>query len=249
MNILLINDDGYKSVMTKDLKEYLTALGHCVYSFLPENDHSGVGSSISASQEIYYWQEQDNDFVVRGTPADCTMLGIQYLQEHKKTVDIVVSGINKGTNFRQMIRYSGTVNAAKEALAYNIPAIAISTYRAIDDVLLKKGMSSIETMIHFMCLRGRYRERAFGVNVNIVSGNKLRCDYEKKYTYMKPPLFYIERGVDKTTLKLNKILKQKPESFLLLDGFCIEDNEVRQAVIKRRVRALKKQVNNYLVSV
>ena len=74
-------------------------LGYNVYSFLSENDYSGMGSSISIGQEICYWQEQENDFVVRGTPVDCTMLGVQYLQEHNKTVDIVVSGINKGTNF------------------------------------------------------------------------------------------------------------------------------------------------------
>jgi len=54
VNILLINDDGYQSVMTKKLKEHLVALGHNVYSFLPENDYSGAGSSISFGQDIHY---------------------------------------------------------------------------------------------------------------------------------------------------------------------------------------------------
>ncbi len=231
--------------MTKKLKEHLVALGHNVYSFLPENDYSGAGSSISFGQDIHYRQEGEKAFVVSGTPVDCTMLGIQYLRNHKKIIDIVISGINKGTNLRKIIRYSGTINDAKEALGYNIPTIAISVCSTIDVALLEKGVSAIETIIKFMHKNGRYGESAFGLNINIVNGNEYRCDYEQKYTNTKPPLFYVEMGADKAILKFHKIFKKKPESFMLLDGFSIEDNEVRQEVIKKRVQGLVKQVNNY----
>lgn len=246
MNILLINDDGYKSEITQNLKEYLVSLGHNVYSFLPETDYSGMGSSISFNKEIFYRQEKDREFVVTGTPVDCAILGIQYMSNNRKIVDIVVSGINIGLNLRQAIRYSGTTNAAKEALAYNIPSIALSAHEATDISFLKEKMCLVETIINFMHMKGRYKGKAFGINVNLVKGNKIQCDYEQKYTNMKLPLFYAEMEKEKADLRFNQTFKRFPESCILIDGFDIEDNEVSQKIIRKRIKILKKQVNDYL---
>jgi 5'-nucleotidase len=63
-------------------------------------------------------------YAVLGTPADCVKIGIKELAE--KPVDLVVSGINRGSNAGINVIYSGTVSAATEALIMGIPALAIS---------------------------------------------------------------------------------------------------------------------------
>jgi 5'-nucleotidase len=62
--------------------------------------------------------------VVDGTPVDCVKLGISALLEAKP--DLVISGINRGSNLGTDVLYSGTVSAAIEGVIMGVPAVAVS---------------------------------------------------------------------------------------------------------------------------
>jgi 5'-nucleotidase len=64
-------------------------------------------------------------YSIEGTPADCTKIAIEKLLDRQ--VDLVISGINHGTNLGSDVVYSGTVSAAMEAAFFGIPAFAVST--------------------------------------------------------------------------------------------------------------------------
>lgn len=76
MIILAVNDDGFQFNISNSFVLRLRELGHCVYSFFPEHNFSGAGSSIILSGEIAYYQMSSLDYVVQGTPTNCCLLGL-----------------------------------------------------------------------------------------------------------------------------------------------------------------------------
>jgi 5'-nucleotidase len=127
MRILVTNDDGILSPGIKALAEALRALGD-VDVVAPESGQSGTAHSItflaplicqriSVDGEFFGWS-------IDGSPADCVKLGVLELCTARP--DLVVSGINAGSNRGVDVIYSGTVAAAVEAAFIGIPSIAIS---------------------------------------------------------------------------------------------------------------------------
>jgi 5'-nucleotidase len=127
MRILLTNDDGIYARGLSSLYEELSQEAECLI-VAPETEQSAVGHAITISRPLMVRRAMKNGsflgYAVLGTPADCVKIGIKELAE--KPVDLVVSGINRGSNAGINVIYSGTVSAATEALILGIPAIAIS---------------------------------------------------------------------------------------------------------------------------
>jgi 5'-nucleotidase len=127
MRILLTNDDGIYARGLSALYEELSQEAECLI-VAPETEQSAVGHAITISRPLMVRRAMKNGsflgYAVLGTPADCVKIGIKELAE--KPVDLVVSGINRGSNAGINVIYSGTVSAATEALILGIPAIAIS---------------------------------------------------------------------------------------------------------------------------
>ena len=127
MRILLTNDDGIYARGLSALYEELSDEGDCII-VAPEIEQSAVGHAITISRPLMVRRATKNGnflgYAVLGTPADCVKIGIKELAE--KPVDLVVSGINRGSNAGINVIYSGTVSAATEALIMGIPALAIS---------------------------------------------------------------------------------------------------------------------------
>ncbi|MBH31976.1 MAG: 5'/3'-nucleotidase SurE [Candidatus Marinimicrobia bacterium] len=125
--ILVTNDDGFYANGIYALQQTLTEVGQTVV-VAPEAEKSAVGHAITISDPIRISKlERENGFsgyAVAGTPADCVKLGIKVVLERKP--DLVVSGINRGSNVGMSVLYSGTVSAATEAVILGVPAIAIS---------------------------------------------------------------------------------------------------------------------------
>jgi len=94
----------------------------------PKTEQSAVGHSITMKNPLrvkeYYKNGKFFGYAVDGTPADCIKMGVRNIL--KTTPDIVLSGINLGSNTAINIIYSGTVSAAREAAIMDIPAIALS---------------------------------------------------------------------------------------------------------------------------
>ncbi len=123
MRILLSNDDGYQAPGLVCLAEALAAVAE-IRVVAPDRNRSGASNSLTLERPIRA-QEMDNGFVsVDGTPTDCVHLAITGLLEHEP--DMVIAGINAGSNMGDDVLYSGTVAAAMEGRFLGLPAIAVS---------------------------------------------------------------------------------------------------------------------------
>ncbi len=123
MRILLSNDDGYFSPGIAALAQALGALG-TVTVVAPERDRSGASNSLTLDRPLSVRKSANGFLYVDGTPTDCVHLAVTGLLDHLP--DIVVSGINHGSNMGDDTIYSGTVAAATEGYLLGIPSIAIS---------------------------------------------------------------------------------------------------------------------------
>ncbi len=124
--ILITNDDGFDSKGLLALVEALRPLGK-VTIVAPSSEKSACGHSLTLTRPLSFIEiEKDFYKLDDGTPSDCIFLALNKLfgKEHKP--DIVISGINIGSNMGEDITYSGTASAAMEAVLQGIPAIAIS---------------------------------------------------------------------------------------------------------------------------
>lgn len=121
-SILLTNDDGIESVGFRALYDALAEFAD-VTAVAPATDQSAVGRKMSTDAVVV---EHELGYALEGTPADCTVAGLEALCPD---VDLVVSGINKGANIGSyVLGRSGTVSAAVEAAFFDVPAIALSLY-------------------------------------------------------------------------------------------------------------------------
>jgi 5'-nucleotidase len=123
MEILLSNDDGVRAPGLRALAEALGELGR-VTVVAPDRNRSGASNSLTLEQPIRAQTEADGFVCVEGTPTDCVHLAITGLLESEP--DMVVSGINAGSNLGDDVLYSGTVAAAMEGRFLGLPAMAIS---------------------------------------------------------------------------------------------------------------------------
>ncbi len=127
MHLLLTNDDGIYAPGIAALKQNIQDLGH-VTVVAPDVEQSGVGHSITFSHPLRVREVQANNqrigYGVNGSPADCVKLAIYEVMEQRP--DVVISGINMGSNVGIHILYSGTVAAAVEAAIMGYPSIAVS---------------------------------------------------------------------------------------------------------------------------
>src|SRR5206468_9294190 len=128
MRILLTNDDGVYAPGLRALRTELQKLGE-VTVVAPVGEQSAVGHSITLLtpllvQEVVDEQQQAMGWAVEGRPADCVKLALMELLPEPP--DVVVSGLNAGSNAGINVLYSGTVAAAIEGAFYHRTAIAVS---------------------------------------------------------------------------------------------------------------------------
>lgn len=129
MKILLTNDDGYSEPGIVALYETLR-MKHEVMLIAPDREKSAVGHGITINDpmRINKIKSDGNSRVysITGTPADCVKLGL--FEVYTSAPDLVVSGINPGSNAGVNINYSGTAGAAREAAINGIRGIAVSIF-------------------------------------------------------------------------------------------------------------------------
>ena len=128
MRILLTNDDGVFAPGLRALRKELLKLGE-VTVVAPALEQSGVGHSITLLEPLVVKAVDDEEgrslgYMVEGSPADSVKLAICELME--RPPDLIVSGINAGSNAGINVLYSGTVAAAIEGAFFKITSIAVS---------------------------------------------------------------------------------------------------------------------------
>jgi 5'-nucleotidase len=126
LSILVTNDDGYAADGIDAVVEALVAEGHTVEIVAPLEQQSGTGGTFTEgaveSQEVQTASGHDA-LAVDGFPSDSVRVAIDELE---MTPDLVVSGINEGQNVGPLVDVSGTIGAARAAVARGIPALALS---------------------------------------------------------------------------------------------------------------------------
>ncbi len=123
-NILLSNDDGIENRGIRILREHF-GRHYNVFIVAPDRERSATGHSISLHDPIRLRViENDRVFAVNGTPVDAVHIALLGIIREK--IDAVITGINNGLNLGTDVFYSGTVSAAFQASAFNIPGIAVS---------------------------------------------------------------------------------------------------------------------------
>lgn len=129
MKILISNDDGIYSPGLAALADVATRFGE-VRVVAPDVEQSSMSHAITSSRPLSYrrtpiasFEGKFEAFRVNGTPADCVALGAHHWPE----AELLLSGINLGTNLGSAVWHSGTLAAAKQAALLGLRGIAFST--------------------------------------------------------------------------------------------------------------------------
>jgi len=126
MHFMLVNDDGIHAPGIRALCDAAVAAGHRVSICAPDRERSAASHSITlgvpmTAKKIDY-PGAEIAYAASGMPSDCARLGLYLIPG----VDIVLSGVNNGSNMSGACIYSGTVAAATEASMSGTPALAVS---------------------------------------------------------------------------------------------------------------------------
>ncbi|MBI1183632.1 5'/3'-nucleotidase SurE [bacterium] len=127
LTILVTNDDGITAPGIKNLVQVMKGLGKVII-VAPDSPQSGMGHAVTITRPIRLEKvdmfEGVESYECSGTPADCVKLAVDQVLHQKP--DLVVSGINHGSNASINVLYSGTMSAAIEGAIEGIPSIGFS---------------------------------------------------------------------------------------------------------------------------
>ena len=127
--ILVSNDDGITSRGILNLVTVMKELGDVIV-VAPDGPQSGMGHAITVGDTLRLNEsfifEGVRAYECSGTPADCVKMARHFVLKNERQPDIVVSGINHGSNTSISVLYSGTMSAAIEGAIEGVPAIGFS---------------------------------------------------------------------------------------------------------------------------
>jgi 5'-nucleotidase len=174
MRILLTNDDGILAEGLIALYEELK--GDFELSIVaPETEMSAVGHAITLSNPLRVRRFKRNGtffgYGVSGTPADCVKIGVQEILQQRP--DMILSGINLGSNVGINLLYSGTVSAATEGAFLGIPSVAISLNTKNDPDFSFPARFS-RRMIRFVMENGLKEGTALNVNIPAIPEGRIK---------------------------------------------------------------------------
>lgn len=163
MRVLLTNDDGVTAPGLQLLGAVFRRRGHTVWVVAPDRERSSSAHAVTVHTPIAVRSVAEDEWQVGGTPADAVKVGLYLL--HPCTPDVVVSGINAGTNLARRVIYSGTVAAAVEAALQGIPALAASCQGTPTEA----GAECIAQLAEALRAAG-WLPRGYLLNVNLPAG-------------------------------------------------------------------------------
>lgn len=171
--ILVTNDDGINAQGIKSLTQFLLPLGDVVV-VAPDSARSGQSAAITVNQPLRVTRLENNPreymaFKTNGTPVDCIKLALNVLLAD--TPDLIVSGINHGSNSGVSVVYSGTMGAVFEGTIQNIPSIGFSLCNFASDADFSACRNVVETICGKALSKGL--PDGMGLNVNIPDANPI----------------------------------------------------------------------------
>jgi 5'-nucleotidase len=168
MRILLTNDDGVYAPGLRALRKELLNIGD-VTVVAPASEQSAAGHSITLLVPLMVQEVRDEEsrflgWAVEGKPADCVKLALQELLPEPP--DLIVSGLNAGSNAGINVLYSGTVAAAIEGAFYRHTSIACSLeYTKPAPLDFARGAALARRVVEQIVARSPQPGTLFNVNV------------------------------------------------------------------------------------
>lgn len=164
--ILVTNDDGITSKGIRTLVNIMTTLGDVIV-VAPDSPQSGMGHAITVGETLRLEEnfifEGIKAFECSGTPADCVKIARHFVLKDGRQPDVVVSGINHGSNTSISVLYSGTMSAAIEGAIEGTPAIGFS----LADFAHDADFSHTESFIKKITLQVIKKGLPKGVALNV----------------------------------------------------------------------------------
>lgn len=196
--ILVTNDDGITSIGIRKLVEIMQTLGEVVV-VAPNSPQSGMGHAITIGEPLRLYPTEIfgdvDEYECSGTPADCVKLAKHYVLKDR-TPDLVVSGINHGSNSSISILYSGTMSAAIEAAIEGIPAIGFSLCDYRLNASFEHIREYVVSIVQSALSNGIPKGIALNVNFPALSSNPIKgvkvcrqanAKWQEKFDYRKDP--------------------------------------------------------------
>ena len=212
LNILITNDDGWGTQGILTLVRTMLPFGHVVV-IAPDGPRSGAAAGITVNKPMYltridgteYGLGEAEIYTTNGTPADALKLAINALYEGDATkIDLVVSGINHGSNATINVIYSGTMGACLVAAEHGIPAIGFSYNDHAMDIDLTEAEKYIPEITRHLL----EEEVPYGIRLKEYSGHASAADIGRKNWHRTP----MSRGVPTTRLlAITSILNPMPK--------------------------------------
>jgi 5'-nucleotidase len=142
VRVLITNDDGIQATGLQALRRELIGIeGLDVHVIAPDSNRSATARSITTRSPLWVeevpFDDGSSGYATDGTPVDCVRFAELGLIGERP--ELIVSGINHGSNLGDDITYSGTVAAALEGIVLGIPAIAISQQSAAHEMDFRLG--------------------------------------------------------------------------------------------------------------
>jgi len=173
--ILITNDDGYNAKGLKSLVDAVIDIGEIII-VAPDRPQSGMGHAITVNKPIRCYETDlfgsTKAFCCTGTPVDCVKMGLYILDG--KSPDIILSGINHGSNVSTNVLYSGTMSAAVEGALEGLPSIGFSltSYSAEADFTV--SMEIVKNITKKVLKFGLKKGTCLNVNIPDVNKNKIK---------------------------------------------------------------------------
>jgi len=168
--ILVTNDYSIYSKGIKSLVEAVSHLGEVVV-VAPDKPQSGMGHAVTISGILRLQEEKIfpgiKAYTASGTPVDCVKLAIAKVLDRKP--DLLVSGINHGSNSSINVIYSGTMSAAVEGAVEGIPSVGFSLLDHDHDADFRASQN-VATKIANQILNEKAFPEGICLNVNIPKG-------------------------------------------------------------------------------
>ncbi len=164
--ILVSNDDSYSAKGVRCLIDRLLPFGDVV-AVCPDAPRSGQSMAITVNDALKLSEVPDYHgakmYKVSGTPVDCVKLAMHHILPRR--ADLVVAGINHGSNSAVNVLYSGTMGAAMEGCAFGIPSIGFSLTDHSADADFTPCFKAIDLLVKEVLEHGLPEDICLNVNV------------------------------------------------------------------------------------
>ncbi|MDE3060262.1 MAG: 5'/3'-nucleotidase SurE [Pseudomonadota bacterium] len=201
MRILVSNDDGIHAPGLKVLERIAKTLSDDVWVVAPEMEQSGAAHSLTLSLPVRVRKVSAKRYAVSGTPTDCVLLGLSEIipnslphrgrvrvgadSAEKSSpppslpptgggVNLVLSGVNNGSNVGDDVTYSGTVAAAMEGTILDVPSIALSQIGDRDRMHWATAEQHAPALIKKLIAIGWPRDTLININFPDCAADKVK---------------------------------------------------------------------------